>query len=152
MNSQNHDNTTLLERLYSAGRSQQEDLFLEAAEHIKALRRLCGMMTDTGVILEEEAAELTRPDVWWVPGDGEYSYPSVAQGMEDLEVAALEICEWGRAHHLEPSFAVRFPEIADGNGRVHAHARVEEFNTYAEAERAVADHRIVARRYQERAL
>ncbi len=145
------DPATLRERLCAA--AEQWPLAAEADRRIKTLERLCGMMTDTGVILEEDAAELSRPDWWWVPGDGDLSYGELEAAYRDdlLNLEPLQPHEWERSHVLPNAFSVKFPAILSATGRTVEPERIEEFESYAAAEEAIAVHHLRWRRAGETA-
>jgi hypothetical protein len=138
------DPVSLRERL----EADASPLCLEAARRIRSLERLCAMMTDTGVILEEDAAELAKADWWWVPGDGDCSYDSLEEAHRDsmLELEDLQPYEWERSHVLPTSYSVRFPDLHNANGRLVRKAHVREFENYELAEEAIVQHRLTARR------
>jgi hypothetical protein len=138
------DPVTLRQRLESEG----SPLNLEAARHIRNLERLCAMMTDTGVILEEDAAELAKADWWWVPGEGECCYDDLDEAYRDsmLQLEDLQPYEWERSHCLPASYSVRFPDQHNNVGRLVRKAHVREFETYELAEQAIVQHRLSARR------
>lgn len=134
---------TLVERLERAG--QQEPLMAEAAARIKHLEELCAMMTDTGVILEEDVQDLTAADTWWLPEDDGVAYTCLQQAMEENAVAG-QVLEWCRAHTLENGWAMLCEELKDHNGRVVVHAGVKEFHTLEQAEAAAAEYAMLRRR------
>lgn len=146
MQAQQYNPATLRERLENQAAANQDDLFLEAAQRIRELERLCAMMTDTGVVLEEDAAELAKADFWWVPGDGEVCYTSLDEAHADLDLDPLVAYNWERSHRLPVAFSVKFPELRDGAGRLVSRACVREFYSEQEAEEAVVVHTLRARR------
>lgn len=134
------DPVTLSQRLQLDGGPLQ----LEALQRIRFLENLCGMMTDTGVILEEDAAELSKPDFWSPENYSFYSNPWDA--VQAVTTEALEIAELQRWHQLENSWGVIFPCLVDSKGREISNGRVEEFASYGEAEEAVAAYLLMRRR------
>lgn len=141
---------TLMERLQQA--ALRDPLFAEAAARIQQLELLCGMMTDTGVILEEDVQDLISPDTWWLAGSEEgVAYTDLRQAMEELS-APGQVLEWCRAHTLENGWAVLYEELRDGRGRVLAEAGVHEFDNLEQAEECAAEYALLRRRAEYNAL
>lgn len=134
------DPVTLAQRLQLEGNPLQ----LEALQRIRFLENLCGMMTDTGVILEEDAAELSKAD-FWSPEDCTF-YDNPRDAVLAVTTEPLEIAELQRWHQLENSWGVVFPALSDARGREISPLRVEEFPGYRDAEDAVAAHLMMQRR------
>ena len=129
------DPSELLQKLESSS----DPLLLEAAARIRHLEGLCGMMTDTGVLLEEDVRELVKADTWWLPNDSEYCYDNLLTGMADIAQSGT-VVEWARAHTLDNSYAVWFEEIRNSAGAVIYPEGVREFDSYEEAEEAAPDY------------
>lgn len=141
---------TLVERLQQA--AARDPLFEEAAARIKQLELLCGMMTDTGVILEEDVQDLISPDTWWLAGGEEsVAYTDLQQAMEELS-APGQVLEWCRAHTLENGWAVLFDELRDGRGRLLAEPGVREFDNPEQAEECAAEYALLRRRAEYNSL
>lgn len=121
----------------------------EALARIRQLEKLCGMMTDTGVILEENVADLVQADTWWVPNDTEYCYTNLQEAMEEVARPG-DIVEWGRAHTLDNGWAILLEEVKDSTGRVVVPGGVREFESYEEAEEAAAEYEMRKRRAEYR--
>lgn len=141
------DPLTLRTRLERA--AANDPLTAEALERIIQLEKLCAMMTDTGVILEEDVQTLVQADTWWSPEDGEYCFTDLQQGMEEIGEYGVPV-EWCRAHTLTNGWAVIFQQLEDGNGRVVVPAGVKEFESYEAAEEAAAEYQLRKRRAEYR--
>ncbi len=139
------DPLTLCERLQKAAAT--DNLSAEALARIQQLEQLCAMMTDTGVILEEDVQALVKADTWWSPGDSEYCYTNLTEAMRELAVPG-QIMEWGRAHTLSNGYAVWREELRDADGRVVVSESFDEYESYGAAERAAADYSLRKRRVE----
>lgn len=139
------DHVTLRERLEAE--SKTSSLCAEALARINTLERLCGMMTDTGVMLEEDVQDLVQADTWWLPSDSECCYDSLADAMAEFALPG-DIVEWGRAHTLSNGFAVLYEQLTDAAGHVVWEAGVREYESYEEAEDARADYALRKRRLE----
>lgn len=141
------DPLTLRQKLEQAAVERDEPLLQAALKRIKELEQLCAMMTDTGVILEEDVQCLVKADTWWLPGDSEYCFTDLKQAMQETALPG-DVVEWGRAHTLENSFVVWCEELRDANGRVVVPESVTEYDTYQQAENAAAEYTLRKRRLE----
>lgn len=139
------DHVTLCERLEKE--SARSPLCAEALSRIRELEKLCGMMTDTGVILEEDVADLVKADTWWLPDDSEYSYTDLLAAMQDI-CKPGDIVEWGRAHTLTNGYALLTEDLLDPSGKVIYSGGAHEYETYEEAEEARAEYNLRRRRLE----
>lgn len=139
------DPLTLHERLVA--KAAEDPLYGEAAQRINDLMNLCGMMTDTGVMLEEDVRYLVKPDTWWLPEDGEACWPNLSEAL--CEVAQPgQIVELARAHTLNNSWAVLLEEVCNDEGEVVMAEEAKEFETFQEAEEAFAEYSLRKRRVE----